>query len=161
MSNAKTSKSLSGNILKMKFMQRGHEAELREEAKRERERLVKESQWTLNDDRPSTKSLVFVEQTTLVKDQLGRRSFSRFNLDIERLQEAEKKRQRQEREKAHQNVPKSTKVIEVEQQAPDVSDIDMAEQFVKYQNKKRSLSTLEPEQPTNKKMKLEEPQKFS
>jgi len=133
----------------MKFMQRGHEAEIREEAKKEREKIVKESQWTVSDSLAN--SVVFVEETSMVKDQLGRKSFAKFNQDIERLQEAEKRRQRQEREKTHQNIPKASKTkIAQQQDTPDVSDADMTEQFIK--NKKR-LNTMQSDQPA-KKMKV-------
>jgi len=138
LSNSKQNSSLSGNTLKMRFMQRGKEAELREQLRQEREKMLKESQWVVNTD--ATHNLILMDDTSLIKTHLGRRSFGQFNKDIEHLHQEEIKRQRTAHEKSHQNKPKMDKNSqEQEEDQADISAAEMANQFISNIKRKSAI----------------------
>jgi len=87
-------KRLSGHTLSMKFMQRDKEALLREQQRQERETMIKNSHWIYNAE--VANNVILQEESSFIKNQLGRKSFGSFNSEIEKLQKLELLRQRQE-----------------------------------------------------------------
>jgi hypothetical protein len=85
---AATSRTLSSNIMQLKFMQRKREAELKAAQKVEQEEAEKSARWTL-ESAASSSALVLVlplDEGAPEASLPGRRSFGKFNLAIEKLE---------------------------------------------------------------------------
>eukprot|EP01126_Amoeba_proteus_P057250 TRINITY_DN7275_c0_g1_i3.p1 TRINITY_DN7275_c0_g1~~TRINITY_DN7275_c0_g1_i3.p1 ORF type:complete len:186 (-),score=43.41 TRINITY_DN7275_c0_g1_i3:304-861(-) len=119
LSNTEGERTLSKNLQNMKFMQRGREAEIRDKLRAERERAIKDSQW-VTDGLMSNYTLE--EDTSMLRNKLGRRSFGKFNPPLESLDMELRKEVRKEREKYHQNHPKTRKD---KKEVTEMSEIEM------------------------------------
>eukprot|EP01129_Flabellula_baltica_P007118 TRINITY_DN2735_c0_g1_i1.p2 TRINITY_DN2735_c0_g1~~TRINITY_DN2735_c0_g1_i1.p2 ORF type:complete len:111 (-),score=31.06 TRINITY_DN2735_c0_g1_i1:586-918(-) len=97
-------KTLSKNLMKMKFMSGGENAQV------EKEKL----------------SGVQLKETSLISNQLGRRSFGKFNQNIESLEKLHRKR-RSNKNKVNGKKKKGKKVKEEDvPQSADVTDDELA-----------------------------------
>ncbi|KAI9203483.1 uncharacterized protein BJ171DRAFT_509741 [Polychytrium aggregatum] len=83
-------KGLSSKILGMKFMQRQHEANIRSQLEEQRQKELKESQWTLQVSGLDTvkKPVKITQDTSYMAFSdvaVGRKSFGTFNKEVEKL----------------------------------------------------------------------------
>ncbi|ORX81359.1 hypothetical protein BCR32DRAFT_268303 [Anaeromyces robustus] len=146
-------KELSGNILKMKFMQRNREQQQKEEEEKEQKRALSEAHWVLDFNSISQENETKIESESsfmnfLEGGNIGRRSYQKFNNAIEKLAEEQMKEQK-------------VKKIEENEQKDSVSDKEMVDRYKKdigilptNKNEKHSLSTEDKVENSNKKQKL-------
>ncbi|KAG4101763.1 hypothetical protein H8356DRAFT_1654215 [Neocallimastix lanati (nom. inval.)] len=125
-------KELSGNILKMKFMQRNREQQQKEEEEKEQQRALSEAHWVLNFDDIASENETKIESESsfmnfLEGGNIGRRSYQKFNNTIEKLAEEQMKEQK-------------IKKIEENETTNSVSDKEMLDRY------KKDIGAL----PTNK-----------
>ncbi|XP_028392744.1 M-phase phosphoprotein 6-like isoform X2 [Dendronephthya gigantea] len=89
MDESRERRSLSKNLLKMKFMQRTEEAKLRQQLEDEEKREIDEAHWVLdNVEGAKDENVIEYEPSYVVCEDLvptGRMSFKRFNPAIEKL----------------------------------------------------------------------------
>ncbi|XP_004364796.1 hypothetical protein CAOG_01928 [Capsaspora owczarzaki ATCC 30864] len=80
--------ALSGNLMKMKFMQRRQESDLRKRLEQEQRKVVDASHWTLpHDATPLTQQVEFEDSFAGCEDlsATGRRSYQSFNPQVDKL----------------------------------------------------------------------------
>ncbi|CAB4021580.1 M-phase phospho 6 [Paramuricea clavata] len=85
---SKERKSLSKNLLKMKFMQRTEEAKLRQQLEDEEKREIDEAHWVLDNVEGAREDMIEYETSYVVCEDLvptGRMSFKKFNPAVEKL----------------------------------------------------------------------------
>eukprot|EP00833_Pecoramyces_ruminatium_P006164 jgi/Orpsp1_1/1180196/evm.model.c7180000072479.1 len=145
-------KELSGNILKMKFMQRNREQQQKEEEEKEQQRALSEAHWVLDFDSVASENETKIESETsfmnfLEGGNIGRRSYQKFNNTIEKLAEEQMKEQK-------------IKKIEENEKKDSVSDKEMVDRFKKDigvlpTNKSEKHSLIDDiDESSNKKQKL-------
>uniref|UniRef100_A0A8C1WSY1 M-phase phosphoprotein 6 n=1 Tax=Cyprinus carpio TaxID=7962 RepID=A0A8C1WSY1_CYPCA len=79
---------LSKNILRMKFMQRGLDAELKQQLEEEEKRIISDEHWSLDLPELTAKENHIIEERSCVPCEdlvYGRMSFSSFNPEVEKL----------------------------------------------------------------------------
>ncbi|RVE71396.1 hypothetical protein OJAV_G00051420 [Oryzias javanicus] len=79
---------LSKNLLRMKFMQRGLDAETKKQLEEDERRIISDEHWYLDLPELCTKETLLVEEESFVpcEDlQFGRISFKGFNPEVEKL----------------------------------------------------------------------------
>ncbi|ORX46427.1 hypothetical protein BCR36DRAFT_405704 [Piromyces finnis] len=146
-------KELSGNILKMKFMQRNREQQQKEEEEKEQQRALSEAHWVVDFDSITPENETKIESESsfmnfLEGGNIGRRSYQKFNNTIEKLAEEQMKEQK-------------IKKIEENEQKNSVSDKEMVDRYKKdigvlptNKTEKRSLTNDKDNDSSNKKQKL-------
>ncbi|KAK2834425.1 hypothetical protein Q7C36_015126 [Tachysurus vachellii] len=79
---------LSKNLLRMKFMQRGLDAEVKKQLEEEERRIINDEHWYLDLPELKAKESFIVEERSYVPCEdlvYGRMSFKGFNPDVEKL----------------------------------------------------------------------------
>ncbi|XP_077374046.1 M-phase phosphoprotein 6 [Festucalex cinctus] len=79
---------LSKNLLRMKFMQRGLDAETKKQLREDEKRIISDEHWYLDLPKQSTRKNLLVEEKSAVPLEgllYGRMSFQGFNPEVERL----------------------------------------------------------------------------
>ncbi|XP_077567182.1 M-phase phosphoprotein 6 [Stigmatopora nigra] len=79
---------LSKNVLRMKFMQRGLDAETKEQLREDGKRIISEQHWYLDlPQQAVTENLIVEEKSVVPLEELlyGRMSFRGFNPEVEKL----------------------------------------------------------------------------
>ncbi|XP_062857912.1 M-phase phosphoprotein 6 isoform X1 [Trichomycterus rosablanca] len=87
MSNDGSTK-LSKNLLRMKFMQRGLDAEVKKQLEEEEKRIISDDHWYLDLPQLKAKESYIVEERSYVSCEdlvYGRMSFKGFNPEVEKL----------------------------------------------------------------------------
>ncbi|XP_026859103.1 M-phase phosphoprotein 6 [Electrophorus electricus] len=82
------STKLSKNLLRMKFMQRGLDADVKKQLEEEEKRIVSDEHWFLDLPELKAKESYIVEERSYVPCEdlvYGRMSFKGFNPDVEKL----------------------------------------------------------------------------
>ncbi|XP_008309437.1 M-phase phosphoprotein 6 [Cynoglossus semilaevis] len=115
------STKLSRNLLRMKFMQRGLDAETKKQLEDEEKRIISDEHWYL--DLPELKAkenLIMEEKSFGPCEELvfGRISFRGFNPEVEKLMELLNPKQKTE-----------TEEVETGRMQTDVTDEEMAQRY--------------------------------
>nr|XP_057931471.1 M-phase phosphoprotein 6 [Doryrhamphus excisus] len=85
---AADSVKLSKNVLRMKFMQRGLDAETKKQLQEDEKRIISDEHWYLDLPEQQTKESCLVEEKSFVPFEellFGRMSFKGFNPEVEKL----------------------------------------------------------------------------
>ncbi|XP_029909358.1 M-phase phosphoprotein 6 [Myripristis murdjan] len=85
---ASDSVKLSKNLLRMKFMQRGLDAETRKQLEEEEKRIISDEHWYLDLPELKAKENLIIEERSFVPCEdlkYGRMSFKGFNPEVEKL----------------------------------------------------------------------------
>ncbi|KAG7218052.1 hypothetical protein INR49_020662 [Caranx melampygus] len=115
----KESVKLSKNLLRMKFMQRGLDAETKKQLEEDERRIISDEHWYLDLPELAAKESVVVEEASFVPcEQLnfGRISFKGFNPDVEKLMALMNPRDEEEKEEEE----------ELSRMQTDITDEEMA-----------------------------------
>ncbi|XP_058946576.1 M-phase phosphoprotein 6 [Pocillopora verrucosa] len=81
-------KTLSKNLMEMKFMKRKAETDYRRQLEEERQRAIEESHWVLNGQEQEDRSCIEFEPSYVQCEELypnGRMSFKNFNPTVEKM----------------------------------------------------------------------------
>ncbi|XP_076026197.1 M-phase phosphoprotein 6 [Genypterus blacodes] len=146
---AKDSAKLSKNVLRMKFMQRGLDAETKKELEEDERRIISDEHWYLDLPELKTKESLIIEEKSFVPCEdlrYGRMSFKGFNPEVEKLM-------------ALMNPKDETEKVEeedVRRMQTDVTDEEMARRYEslvgsmkKKFAKKRERTSMEEEEDVN------------
>ncbi|KAL7868021.1 hypothetical protein SRHO_G00094050 [Serrasalmus rhombeus] len=115
------STKLSKNLLRMKFMQRGLDAEVKKQLEEEEKRIISDEHWYLDLPELKAKECYIVEERSYIPCEdlvYGRMSFKGFNPDVEKLM-------------VLMNVPKEKDEEEddMTRMDTDITDEDMARRY--------------------------------
>ncbi|XP_006641225.2 M-phase phosphoprotein 6 isoform X1 [Lepisosteus oculatus] len=131
---------LSKNLLRMKFMQRGLDAEVKKQLEEEEKRIISDEHWYLDLPELKAKENFVIEERSFVPCEeliYGRMSFGGFNPEVEKLMAAMKSQSKTEEDE------------EADKVEADVSDEEMARRYetlvgsIKRKfTKKRDRSTM-------------------
>ncbi|XP_057691643.1 M-phase phosphoprotein 6 [Corythoichthys intestinalis] len=108
---------LSKNLLRMKFMQRGLDAETKEQLREDDKRIISDQHWYLDLPQQAAKENMIVEEKSVVQlEELlyGRVSFKGFNPEVEKLMASINPRGREEAD------------VDIGRMQTDVTDEEMA-----------------------------------
>ncbi|XP_077453397.1 M-phase phosphoprotein 6 [Stigmatopora argus] len=111
---------LSKNLLRMKFMQRGLDAETKEQLREDGKRIISEQHWYLDlPQQAVTENLIVEEKSVVPLEELlyGRISFRGFNPEVEKLMASLNPRPDAVKEEAN---------VDIGRMQTDVTDEEMA-----------------------------------
>uniref|UniRef100_A0A3Q4BRU1 Uncharacterized protein n=1 Tax=Mola mola TaxID=94237 RepID=A0A3Q4BRU1_MOLML len=115
---ANDSVKLSKNLLRMKFMQRGLDAETKKQLEEDEKRIISDEHWYLDLPEPKAKENLIIEEKSFVPCEdliYGRISFKGFNAEVEKLMALMNPKDEDEEEEE-----------EVSRMQTDVTDEEMA-----------------------------------
>ncbi|KAJ8249019.1 hypothetical protein GJAV_G00230310 [Gymnothorax javanicus] len=121
MANDNSSK-LSKNLLRMKFMQRGLDAEVKKQLEAEEKRIISDEHWYLDLPELQAKENFIIEERSFVPCEdlvYGRMSFKGFNPEVEKLMALMNTRKEDEEEDEE----------DVTKMETDVTDEEMARRY--------------------------------
>ncbi|XP_036961916.1 M-phase phosphoprotein 6 [Acanthopagrus latus] len=114
---ANDSVKLSKNLLRMKFMQRGLDAETKKQLEEDEKRIISDEHWYLDLPELKTKENLIIEEKSFVPCEdlkYGRISFKGFNPEVEKLMALMNPKEEEEEQE------------EVSRMQTDVTDEEMA-----------------------------------
>nr|XP_046250098.1 M-phase phosphoprotein 6 [Scatophagus argus] len=125
---ANDSVKLSKNLLRMKFMQRGLDAETKKQLEDDEKRIISDEHWILDLPELTAKESLIIEEKSFVPCEdlkFGRISFKGFNPEVEKLMAVMNPKDEEEKEEE-----------EVSRMQTDVTDEEMA---LRYESLVRSM----------------------
>ncbi|XP_044050010.1 M-phase phosphoprotein 6 [Siniperca chuatsi] len=135
---------LSKNLLRMKFMQRGLDAETKKQLEEEEKRIISDEHWYLDLPELKAKENLIIEEKSFVPCEdlkYGRMSFKGFNPEVEKLMALMNPKDEEE---------KRAEEEEISRMQTDVTDEEMARRYEslvgsmkKKFAKKRERATIE------------------
>ncbi|KAJ8407835.1 hypothetical protein AAFF_G00268790 [Aldrovandia affinis] len=138
---------LSKNLLRMKFMQRGLDADVKKQLEEEEKRIISDEHWYLDLPELKAKENFIIEERSFVPCEdlvYGRMSFRGFNPEVEKLMALMNKNQADQEEEEE--------VEDISRMETDVTDEEMARRYEslvgsmkKKFAKKRERSNIEDE----------------
>ncbi|XP_041794457.1 M-phase phosphoprotein 6 [Chelmon rostratus] len=143
---ANDSVKLSKNLLRMKFMQRGLDAETKKQLEEDEKRIISDEHWYLDLPELKAKENLIVEEKSFVPCEdlkYGRISFKGFNPEVEKLMALMNPKDEEEKEEE-----------EVSRMQTDVTDEEMALRYEslvgsmkkKFAKKRQRAATEEEEE---------------
>ncbi|XP_026095314.1 M-phase phosphoprotein 6-like [Carassius auratus] len=134
---------LSKNVLRMKFMQRGLDAELKKQLDEEEKRIISDEHWFLDLPELKAKENYIIEERSYAPCEdlvFGRMSFRGFNPEVEKLMLLMNTHQEEEEDDEDGNVSRMETDITDEEMAKRYES--MVESMRKKFAKKRNRSTV-------------------
>ncbi|XP_052400122.1 M-phase phosphoprotein 6 [Carassius gibelio] len=134
---------LSKNVLRMKFMQRGLDAELKKQLDEEEKRIISDEHWFLDLPELKAKENHIIEERSYAPCEdlvFGRMSFRGFNPEVEKLMLLMNTHQEEEEDDEDGNVSRMETDITDEEMAKRYES--MVESMRKKFAKKRNRSTV-------------------
>ncbi|XP_023252777.1 M-phase phosphoprotein 6 [Seriola lalandi dorsalis] len=116
---ANDSVKLSKNLLRMKFMQRGLDAETKKQLEEDEKRIISDEHWYLDLPELKTKENLIIEERSFVPCEdlnYGRMSFKGFNPEVEKLMALLNPKEEEENEEEE----------EMSRMQTDITDEEMA-----------------------------------
>ncbi|XP_026166708.1 M-phase phosphoprotein 6 [Mastacembelus armatus] len=114
---------LSKNLLRMKFMQRGLDAETKKQLEEDEKRIISDEHWYLDLPELRTKETLIIEEKSFVPCEdlkYGRMSFRGFNPEVEKLMAVMNPRDEEEKQEQQQQLSRMQM---------DVTDEEMAQRY--------------------------------
>ncbi|KAG7473480.1 hypothetical protein MATL_G00096260 [Megalops atlanticus] len=114
---------LSKNLLRMKFMQRGLDAEVKKQLEEEEKRIISDEHWYLDLPELKAKENFIIEERSFVPCEdlvYGRMSFRGFNPEVEKLMAVMNTQKQAEEEEEEEDVTRMD---------TDVTDEEMARRY--------------------------------
>ncbi|KAK3526807.1 hypothetical protein QTP70_033553 [Hemibagrus guttatus] len=118
------STKLSKNLLRMKFMQRGLDAEVKKQLEEEEKRIINDEHWYLDLPELKAKESFIIEERSYVPCEdlvYGRMSFKGFNPEVEKLMVLMNAPKEEEDEEAEEN--------DMTRMDTDITDEEMAMRY--------------------------------
>ncbi|XP_075884838.1 M-phase phosphoprotein 6 [Nelusetta ayraudi] len=118
---------LSKNLLRMKFMQRGLDAETKKQLEEDEKRIISDEHWYLDLPELKAKENLIMEEKSFVPCEdlrYGRFSFKGFNPEVEKLMVLMNPKDKEEKEEEP--------VEEIGRMQTDVTDEDMAQRYESF-----------------------------
>ncbi|XP_048887175.1 M-phase phosphoprotein 6 [Brienomyrus brachyistius] len=115
---------LSKNLLRMKFMQRGLDAEAKKQLEEEEKRIISDEHWYLDLPELKAKESFIIEERSFVPCEdlrFGRMSFKGFNPEVEKLMQLMNAHNRNEEEDEEEDFSRME---------TDITDEEMANRYV-------------------------------
>ncbi|KAM3842680.1 M-phase phosphoprotein 6 [Diretmus argenteus] len=127
---ANDSMKLSKNLLRMKFMQRGLDAETKKQLEEDERRIISDEHWYLDLPELKAKENLVIEERSFVPCEdlkFGRMSFKGFNPEVEKLMLL-----------MNANDGEEEEVTEISRMQTDVTDEEMARRYGQRRHQKNS-----------------------
>ncbi|XP_023646176.1 M-phase phosphoprotein 6 [Paramormyrops kingsleyae] len=142
---------LSKNLLRMKFMQRGLDAEVKKQLEEEEKRIISDEHWYLDLPELKAKESFIIEERSFVPCEdlrFGRMSFKGFNPEVEKLMQLMNAHNRNEDEDEEEDFSRME---------TDITDEEMANRYVSLVEsmkrkfaRKRERSAIQEEEEVSK-----------
>ncbi|KAM7415207.1 hypothetical protein PAMA_019837 [Pampus argenteus] len=143
---AEDSVKLSKNLLRMKFMQRGLDAETKKQLEEDEKRIISDEHWYLDLPELKAKENIIIEEKSFVSCEdlfYGRMSFKGFNPEVEKLMALMNPKDPEEKREEEENSRMQTDVTDEEMALRYESLVgSMKKKFAK----KRQRATIEEEE---------------